>query len=196
MVFAAKRSDVVRALILGLLCCACSSGGVSAEGKLCASDMDCTGGWHPGLDSCGSTDRCMDGVCGVPAALSGDVSARGGDLTLENGQTIYLEIVSSPFETARGMMCRTHMAPGFGMWFIEKTQKPHNFWMKNTLIPLDMVFVNEDWMVVGVVENAEPKSLQSRGVLEASRYVLELPAGGAAEYAIKVGSRVRFTRHP
>ncbi len=191
---AAKRSNPLKSLLILLsLCCACSSQNLSnSSEKLCSSDIDCTAGWTPASEKCGTTDRCLNGVCTVPPGISGDVKAREAELILENGTVIYLEVMSSLFQTARGMMCRLKMASGFGMWFIEQTQKPQHFWMKNTNIPLDMVFINEDFMVVGVIENAEPMSLESRGVLEPSRYVLELNAGDAAKYNLKFGSRVKF----
>ena len=64
--------------------------------------------------------------------------------------------------------------------------------MKNTLIPLDMLFIAEDGEVVGVVENATPKSLKGRGVGTASRYILEIGGGESKRLQIGAGSWVNL----
>ncbi len=194
---------------LGLVLVGCShqagdgqTSKMQGSGLLCRSDFDCTMGWHPGMNECGSLERCVDGVCGMPPALTGEVSntltgsLRWTSKTPDHPEGVerelHLEVVDEPFETARGMMCRKEMRPDFGLWFTMPTTKRQSFWMKNTLIPLDMVFISEEMQVVGVVEHAPPLSLESRGVAEPSRYVLELPAGEATHLGLVFGQMVTY----
>jgi uncharacterized membrane protein (UPF0127 family) len=64
--------------------------------------------------------------------------------------------------------------------------------MKNTLIPLDMIFISADHAIVGIVANAEPLTLTARGVSEPSQFVLEIGGGLAARLGIQQGQRVQF----
>jgi hypothetical protein len=79
-----------------------------------------------------------------------------------------------------------------GMIFLFATEAPQSFWMKNTPIPLDMIFINRDRKIVGIVEQAAPYSLESRSVATPSQYVLEINGGLAKRHGIKAGDRVRF----
>jgi uncharacterized membrane protein (UPF0127 family) len=89
-------------------------------------------------------------------------------------------------------MVREKLGPYEGMLFDFYKEAPVSFWMKNTLIPLDMVFINDAGLVVGVVPMAEPLTRTSRRVEGESRYVLELNGGLAARFGIQAGTRVRF----
>ena len=117
------------------------------------------------------------------------------DLRWDGGQESFaVELADTPDERAQGLMFRTEMAPASGMLFVYEVPRRVQFWMKNTLIPLDMVFVNEAMMVVGVVENAEPLTLSSRSVGVPSRYVVEVPGGFAKKASIAAGDRMRMER--
>ena len=89
-------------------------------------------------------------------------------------------------------MQREQLAPDAGMLFLFDETEDHSFWMKDTLIPLDMIFVDEGGRVVGVVERAEPLTLSPREVGAPSRYVLEVNGGWAAAHGVAAGDRVRF----
>ena len=93
---------------------------------------------------------------------------------------------TSPART-RGLMWRTELAEGKGMLFIFPGDEPLTFWMKNTLIPLDMIFANKDLVIVGIVENAVPKTLTSRGPGADAKYVLEVPGGWSAKLGLRSG---------
>jgi uncharacterized membrane protein (UPF0127 family) len=80
------------------------------------------------------------------------------------------------------------------MIFLFPSESPQAFWMKNTPIPLDMIFINGERKIVGIIEEALPFSLQSRSVGTPSRYVLEINGGLSKRYGIKAGDRVRFER--
>jgi len=103
-----------------------------------------------------------------------------------------VEIAETNRQRAIGMMCRTALADDAGMLFVFEGDEPRSFWMKNTLIALDMVFIDADGRVVGVVERAEPLTLRSRGVPTPSTYVLELAGGVAKARGVVEGARVRF----
>ena len=103
-----------------------------------------------------------------------------------------VELARSPEEQARGLMFRERLAPGTGMLFLFEETTDRAFWMKNTLIPLDMLFIDAAGTVVGLVENAQPLTLSPRGVGRPSREVLEVAGGFAAERGIRPGDRVRY----
>jgi uncharacterized membrane protein (UPF0127 family) len=95
-----------------------------------------------------------------------------------------------------GMMCRTEIANDEGMLFVFRGNRPRSFWMKNTLIPLDMIFLDPDGRIVGIVENAEPLTLSSRRVREPAQYVLEIGGGRAKALGLEVGQFARVTGLP
>ena len=103
-----------------------------------------------------------------------------------------VEIAATRDARTRGLMWRTEMPEGKGMLFIFSQVQPLSFWMRNTLIPLDMLFIDADLNVVGIVENAQPKSLESRGVGHPSQFVLELAGGTAAKLGLRAGLPVKL----
>jgi uncharacterized membrane protein (UPF0127 family) len=103
-----------------------------------------------------------------------------------------VELAVTPSEHERGLMFREHLDPEAGMLFISDAPRRQVFWMKNTLIPLDMIFIGADWRIAGIVENAEPKTLSPREVDAPSQYVLEIGGGLSARYGIRAGQPVDF----
>ena len=95
-----------------------------------------------------------------------------------------------------GMMCRTAVAPDHGMLFDFHTPRPVTFWMRNTLIPLDMVFIGADGRVYSIIRNAEPQTDTPRPSGGAVRAVLEIGGGRAAQLGILPGDRVRHRIFP
>lgn len=105
---------------------------------------------------------------------------------------ISVEVVRTPAELARGLMFRKELAPMAGMLFVFPQQANQSFWMKNTYIPLDMIFVDESTMkVVGMIENAEPMTLDSRRIDAPSRFVVEVNAGFCKEHGVTKGTAMR-----
>ena len=102
----------------------------------------------------------------------------------------YVEVASTPQERARGLMFRKSLGENEGMLFLFPREQPLSFWMKNTFISLDMIFVSSDWRVVGVVKNVPPLTEDRRMVEGASQYVLEFAAGTAERNNIQSGSMV------
>jgi uncharacterized membrane protein (UPF0127 family) len=78
------------------------------------------------------------------------------------------------------------------MIFLFPREAEQTFWMKNTPIPLDMVFINDERRIVGIAEEAVPFSLDARSVGRPSRFVLEINGGLAKRYGISPGDLVRF----
>ena len=89
-------------------------------------------------------------------------------------------------------MYRQHLAENAGMLFVFKQPQHLTFWMKNTEIPLDMIFATADGTVVGIIANAEPFSERQLSVAGDSRYVLEVNGGFAHRYGVKPGNRLEF----
>lgn len=107
-----------------------------------------------------------------------------------------VELATTPRERARGLMFREQMDADAGMLFLFDQMEVQSFWMKNTKIPLDMLFLDEEGVIVGIVENAEPLSLTSRSVGLPSRYVLELNGGTSRRLGIEKGQRALFVGVP
>ena len=105
---------------------------------------------------------------------------------------VAVEIARTPEKRSRGLMHRKQLGKREGMLFDFERDAVQSFWMHNTYIPLDMVFVNSAMRVVGVVENAEPLTDSSRTVGVPSRYVVEVNAGFCEVHGIGKGTRVEL----
>ena len=101
---------------------------------------------------------------------------------------VYLAIDRA--QTSRGLMHVRNLPPMTGMLFVYESDNYYSMWMKNTYIPLDMVFVRSDGTVSSVIRNTEPQSLRSLAAVEPVRYVLELNAGLTEQLSIDAGSRL------
>lgn len=104
--------------------------------------------------------------------------------------TFDIEIAATPAEMETGLMYREHMEPGHGMLFELGRTDVARFWMKNTLIPLDMLFIAPDGIIKKIHENAVPESLTGISSDEPVSGVLELNGGRARVLGITVGDRV------
>lgn len=105
-----------------------------------------------------------------------------------------IELVDTDESRARGLMYRTELAPDAGMLFDFIDERPVSFWMMNTFIPLDMIFVSRDGVIRNIHANAVPQdrtSIPSDGPV---RFVLEIPGGRAAELGIAAGDTMAHPR--
>jgi uncharacterized membrane protein (UPF0127 family) len=109
---------------------------------------------------------------------------------------VRVEIARAPAEQQKGLMHRTHLDADAGMLFLFEASAVHSFWMMNTLIPLDMIFIDDEGRIVGIVERAEPRTTVGRSVGVPSRYVLEVNGGWSKEHGVAKGDRVRFENVP
>ena len=102
-----------------------------------------------------------------------------------------IELALTREEQARGLMHRTSLAENAGMLFYTGVERPHSFWMKNTLIPLDIIFVKLDGTIHHIHANAIPKdltSIPSNGNVGA---VLEINGGLSEKLGIKPGDKIK-----
>jgi uncharacterized membrane protein (UPF0127 family) len=106
--------------------------------------------------------------------------------------TFKVEIADTPSKREIGLQYRRDLAPDRGMLFLFPEEREQSFWMKNTPIALDMIFINKERKVVGIVEQAVPFSLDSRSVGAPSQFVLEINGGLARRHGIGSGDAVRF----
>jgi Uncharacterized conserved protein len=112
--------------------------------------------------------------------------------TTAGERQVFIEIAAQPAEHARGLMFRTEMPDNRGMLFVFDQPTVRAFWMKNTPMPLDLLFIGEDGKVRSI-QSGEPYSEASIAPPVTSLYVLELRAGTSARLGIEVGNQLR---HP
>ncbi|MEN7341727.1 MAG: DUF192 domain-containing protein [Pseudomonadota bacterium] len=93
-------------------------------------------------------------------------------------------------QRARGLMFVNDMPADAGMLFVYERSRPLSMWMKNTLIPLDMLFAAEDGVIVTLLSDVPPLTLESRRSERDATYVLELNAGAAARLGLAEGARL------
>lgn len=103
-----------------------------------------------------------------------------------------MEIATTPEQQEHGLMFRKHLKPDTGMLFLWPADQPVAMWMKNTLIPLDMLFVAHDGRIVKITANAVPEDLTPLSAGENVRAVIEIGGGEAAKQNIKTGDKVLY----
>lgn len=109
-------------------------------------------------------------------------------------KTIQIEIADNDAERTQGLMWRQYMPENDGMLFIFDKQEPLRFWMKNTYIPLDMVFADKSGKIVNIYPEAAPFSEASIQSGEPAKYVVEVNGGFCASYGINVGDKIEYER--
>lgn len=114
--------------------------------------------------------------------------------TATGEHTFTIEIADTPEAMARGLMYRQELAPDAGMLFDYRTERQVSFWMQNTYIPLDMVFIGADGTVKRIHANAKPLDPTSIPSRVPVRFVLEIPGGRAAEIGLAEGDRLTHVR--
>jgi uncharacterized protein len=112
--------------------------------------------------------------------------------TIKGEVSFQVEIAASPEKREFGLMYRRDLPANHGMLFIFPAERVNSFWMKNTPIPLDMIFINRERKIVGIVHETVPFSLDGRSVSVPSQYVLEINGGLSRRYGFKAGDVVRF----
>ena len=127
--------------------------------------------------------------------LAGCASASGPWVEL-NGKRYSIEIADDDAERARGLMFRDAMDVDHGMLFIHDAEAPQAYWMKNTRIPLDILYFDNAHKLVSMQRDVPPCSLGDRcppyPSAAPARYVLELNAGQAAQLKLETGAELKF----
>jgi uncharacterized protein len=136
--------------------------------------------------SCGASPGPSDPP---PAQLAGP------RVQLPSGAVYSLELAHTPEEQAKGLMFRESLPPRFGMLFLFPEGGVHKFWMKNTMIPLDMIWLDREGKVLFVSADTPPcraDPCPNYGPEEAAWDVLEIAGGLAKKEKIQTGVRLRF----
>ncbi|OFZ82071.1 MAG: hypothetical protein A2583_12075 [Bdellovibrionales bacterium RIFOXYD1_FULL_53_11] len=105
-------------------------------------------------------------------------------------QTFRVEVAKSIEQKKRGLMGRKSIPPDGGMLFVFDEEEIHTFWMKDTFIPLDIVFIGKDLRVKNVIHSTTPLSTGHIGNGIVSKYVLELPGGAAKKSGITIKNKL------
>ncbi|MEM6805481.1 MAG: DUF192 domain-containing protein [Bacteroidota bacterium] len=110
-------------------------------------------------------------------------------------RTLDIEIADDAATIEVGMMYRRKMSDKQGMLFIFNQEKPQSFWMKNTYISLDLIFIGTDRRIVSIQKNAEPLSEKSLPSTGPAQYVLEVIGGFCDKFGVKAGDLVEFEKN-
>jgi uncharacterized membrane protein (UPF0127 family) len=109
---------------------------------------------------------------------------------------VEVELALEPAARTRGLMYRTQLGRSRGMLFSWNDQRIRSFWMRNTCIPLDMLFIDADGTIVGILERVPTLNDAPRGVPCPAAHVLEVNAGWAREHGARPGQKLRIEAHP
>jgi uncharacterized membrane protein (UPF0127 family) len=113
-----------------------------------------------------------------------------------SGAQVFAELADRAETILRGLSHRTEVPEGTGMLFDMGSVARHLFWMRDTWVSLDMVFLDPEGTVVGIVEGALPGDPTLLGVATPSRYVLEVAAGWSGRHGVAVGQRAQVVALP
>lgn len=135
------------------------------------------------------------GALSSPALAQGAAPAGALEsltLVTSTGEHVFkVEVMRTDEQRARGLMFRRHMPADRGMLFDFKTEQRVMMWMRNTYIPLDMVFITKDGTVINVAEDTEPLSERTISSAAPAYSVLEVNAGTARRIGLKAGDQVK-----
>ena len=106
---------------------------------------------------------------------------------------IRVEVANTPEDRGRGLMGRKELGDSEGMLFIFETEDYHSFWMKNTLIPLSIAFVDKEGRILRITD-MKPLTLESHAPPKPVLYALEMKQGWFSANGIKVGDIIRFSK--
>jgi len=130
---------------------------------------------------------------GCPPDPTGRLQLPWGKVVFpEAGATVEVEVARSFDERARGLMYRTDLPEDEGMLFIFRQRRDQSFWMKNTCLPLDMLFIDRDGLIVGIEENVPTLNEGSYRVGCPSVLVLEVNAGWSRRHGVRAGQMVQI----
>ena len=133
-----------------------------------------------------------------PATPAKPVFRKDGELRFLVGKTnrtiatLDIEVADNDAEREQGLMYRDTMAENNGMLFLMEVAEPQTFWMKNTIISLDIIYADADKRIVSISKNCKPYSLEQIPSVKPALYVVEVNAGYTAQHDIKVGDMISF----
>ncbi len=135
----------------------------------------------------------------APAPTPTAVAEAGPRAEMPSGAVYRLELARTPEEHALGLMFRESLPDRAGMLFLFDTAEPHHFWMKNTMIPLDMIWMDESGKVLFISANTPPCKADpclTYGPDGPARQVLEIAGGMAAKEKVRVGEQLKLLDVP
>ena len=135
----------------------------------------------------------------APTPPAAKASQKPPRAVLDDGFVIRLELAQTPDEIAQGLMFRPSLDADRGMLFLFEVDRVPSFWMKHTMIPLDLLFLDGQGAIVDLVENAQPCAAEPCPQYIPSRAVsavLEVSAGTAARHGLAIDDRIAFKRVP
>ncbi len=169
---------------ISLILSACSADGISStENDISAvqdiNSLKCAAGKPTGISEAGMNvvTLCID--------------KKNGD-NIASTHSFAVEVAATAAEQARGLMFRTELADDKGMLFPYPTPGILSFWMKNTVISLDIIFINEDGSIANIARNTKPYSTDSVSSINPTIAVLEVRAGLTKELGIEAGDIIRW----
>lgn len=160
----------LRVTIAALMVAACSPAGIAEEPRAGQTQMAESGG-HP-----------VSGLQVVP------LTVKSADMV----HSFAVEVAATAEEQAQGLMHRTELGPNDGMIFPRTPARQASFWMKNTVIPLDIIFVGDDGKILNIAANTTPLSLDPVESAGPVVLVFEIAGGRAAELGIEAGDLVEW----
>ena len=132
----------------------------------------------------------------LPPAIPSPVFNKEGEVTFtKKGQPfkkIEVEIAENEAERNKGLMFRSYLPDSVGMLFIFEQPDDHSFWMKNTSIPLDIIYVGPDKKIISIAENTQPYSEEPIPPYGLVQYVVEVNAGFTKSNNIQTGDVISF----
>jgi uncharacterized membrane protein (UPF0127 family) len=139
-------------------------------------------------------------ACGVnnppPPPPTQTITAAGPRIVFPDGQAVHVEVAADDATRQQGLMYRDQLPPDRGMIFYFAQTGNYPFWMKNTLIPLDMIWIDDQRRIVHIAQNVQPCKADPCPSVPAgagdARYVLEVAAGVAARHGLANGQTLRF----
>ena len=130
-------------------------------------------------------------LCAVAASSARAASVQPLEIVTKNGVQVFsVEMATTEQEKETGLMYRKELPDGRGMLFDFSPEQQISMWMKNTYIPLDMIFIRADGRILRIAENTEPQSTRIIPSGGLAKGVLEVIAGTAKKYGIQPGDRV------
>ena len=108
-----------------------------------------------------------------------------------------LELADTPEKRDRGLMFRKHIPANHGMLFVYPVKNIHKMWMKNTYIPLDLLYLSDDFKIIGIERDLQPHSLQLRGLDIPTKFIIEVGASNASNASnFKIGQKIDYVIKP
>lgn len=153
---------------------------VDEDGPACVAPLAAT---PPPAAS--SLESCPEDPDGAPTMPHGTVRFP----EVRDAPTLDVELARTDAHRAHGLMFRPSLTDDAGMLFTFDDQAAHTFWMQNTCLALDMLFIDQDGFVVGILEQVPPWNETRRSVTCASTHVLEVRAGWSRDHGVRPGQR-------